>query len=90
MKELLNQMKAMEQEMESYEEQADYWTEEEHFDEAKAEQFSEQADVVYEALYKLFDKAAEKIVSITSGQVDKITAMKMIRCRRADVERIFA
>lgn len=33
---------------------------------------------------KVQDQATDKIVSITSGQIDKVTAMKMIRCRHTE------
>lgn len=90
MRDLLHRIKAMEMEMQEAEQQTDYWMEEEHLDEAKAEQYEQQADEIYERLYRLFDQAAGMIVSITAGQVDKITAMVMIRSRRDEVERIFA
>lgn len=89
MKNLLNRMQIMENEMELAQQQSDYWLEEEHFNEEKAEKFEQEADAIYEELYRLFNKAAEKIVSITSGQIDKAMAMTMIRCRRSEVERIF-
>ena len=90
MKELLKRMKTMESEMEEAECQSDYWMQEEHFDMEKSDSFEAKADLIYQNLYKLFDQAADRIVSITSGQIDKAMAMIMIRCRREDVERIFA
>lgn len=90
MRDLLNKMQVMENEMELAHQQSDYWMEEEHFDEEKSMRFEQEADVIYEELYRIFDKAAEKIVSITSGQINKAMAMTMIRCRRSEVERIFA
>ena len=89
MKELLNKMQIMENEMELAQQQSEYWLEEEHFNEEKSEKFEQEADLIYEELYSLFNKAAEKIVSITSGQIDKAMAMSMIRCRRSELERIF-
>lgn len=90
MKVLLNKMQIMEQKLELAQQQSEYWLEEEHFNEEKSEKFEQEADVIYEELYQLFNQAAEKIISITAGQIDKSTAMSMIRCRRSDVERIFA
>lgn len=89
MKDLLARMKAMEAEMEQAGQNAEYWLEEEHFDEEKANRYEEEADLIYERLYQVFDQAAEMIVKITAGQITKITAMTMIRSRRAEVERIF-
>lgn len=89
MKDMLKQMQAMEVQMNEAQDQAEYWMEEEHFDMKKSDRFEQEADVIYESLHKLFNQAADKIVSITSGQIDKVTAMKMIRCRRSEVERIF-
>lgn len=90
MKELLHKIRVMENEMKEAETKSDYWLEEEHFDKAKAGEYESKADEIYERLYKVFDQAADKIVNITAGQIDKAMAMKMIRCRRDDVERIFA
>lgn len=90
MKELLEKMSRMEQEMEELETHADYWMADEHFDEEKADEYERRADEIYERLYRLFDQAAENIVRITSGQIDKVMAMTMIRSRRSEVERIFA
>lgn len=90
MNEMLKQMQVMEKEMEEVQEKAEYWLQDEHFDEEKAGRFEKEADGIYENLYSLFDKAAEKIVRTTSSQIDKVTAMTMIRCRRSEVERIFA
>lgn len=90
MKEMLKKMQELESQMDMVQQEADYWLEDEHFDEAKSNGLEEEADTIYEVLYQLFDKAAEKIVSITSGQIDKVTAMKMIRCRRSEIERLFA
>ena len=90
MKELLNKMQIMESEMAVAEQMSDYWTEEDHFDEEKAEKYEAEADEIYEHLYRLFEQAADRIVSITTGQIDKATAMTMIRCKRLEVERIFS
>lgn len=90
MRNLLNKMQVMENEMELAHQRSDYWMEKEHFDEEKSMRFEQEADAIYEELYGVFDKAAEKIVSITSGQINKAMAMTMIRCRRSEVERIFA
>lgn len=89
MRELLNKMQVMEDEMNEAQQQSEYWADEKHFDKEKSDKFEAEADVIYEELYRIFNQAAEKIVSITSGQIDKATAMKMIRCRRSEVERIF-
>lgn len=90
MKDLLKRMDILEHEMEKAQEQSEYWIEEEHFDEEKSELFEQKADEIYKSLYKLFDQAADKIVSITSGRIDKGTAMVMIRRKRSEVARIFA
>lgn len=90
MKELLEKMRLMEQEMEELETRADYWMSDEHFDEEKADEYERRADEIYERLYRLFDQAAENIVRITSDRIDKVMAMTMIRSRRSEVERIFA
>lgn len=90
MRDLMEKIRALENEMDKVQDQAEYWTEEAHFDIEKSDRFEQEADVIYESLHKLFNQAADRIVSITSGQIDKVTAMKMIRCRRSEVERIFA
>lgn len=90
MRDLLRKMQIMEQEMEDAEQQSEYWTEEEHFDIEKASQYEAEADRIYETVYQLHNQAADMIVCITSGMVDKVTAMTMIRSRRSEVERIFA
>ena len=76
--------------MDKAQDQSEYWLEDEHFDLEKSERFEKEADAIYERLYKLLNQTADRIVSITSGQVDKVTAMTMIRCRRSEIERIFA
>lgn len=90
MKELLKKIQEMEEQMNEFQQKADYWLEDEHFDKAMSNGLEKEADRIYESLYRLFDKAAENIVRITSGQVDKVTAMTMLRCRRSEVEEIFA
>ena len=90
MKELLRKIKVLEKEMDKDQDQSEYWLEDEHFDLEKSERFEKEADAIYERLYKLLNQTADRIVSITSGQVDKVTAMTMIRCRRSEIERIFA
>ena len=47
-----------------------------------------EADRLYEEVYKLSNQVADFIVNLTSGQIDKVTAMLMMRQRRSDVERI--
>ncbi len=90
MRALLKKVQIMEREMEKAEQQSEYWIEEEHFDIEKSDQYEAEADRIYESLYRLYSQAADKIVSITSGQIDKRVAMEMIRSKRAKVERIFA
>lgn len=90
MRDLIRKMNAMEQEMEKAEQQSEYWTDEEHFDIEKSSQYEAEADRIYKRLYQLHNQAADMIVSITSGQIDKKVAMEMIRSKRAEVERIFA
>ena len=90
MRALLKKVQIMEREMEKAEQQSEYWIEEEHFDIEKSDQYEAEADRIYESLYLLYSQAADKIVSITSGQIDKRVAMEMIRSKRAKVERIFA
>lgn len=90
MKDLIKKIHILEKKMDKIQAKSEYWLEKEHLDIEKSDQFEQEADEIYESLYRLFDQAAERIVSITSGQIDKITAMKMIRCRRKEVERIFA
>lgn len=90
MKELLKQIQILESEMNIAQQQSDYWLEEEHFDAEKSESFELEADEIYERLYRLFEQAADKIVSITSGQIEKSMARAMLHSRRSEVERIFA
>lgn len=90
MRDLLKKMRVMELEMERAEQRSEYWMKEEHLDIEKSNQYEAEADIIYESLYQLHSQAADKIVSITSGQIDKRVAMEMIRSKRAEVERIFA
>lgn len=90
MKELLRQISSMEQDLNKVQEQADYWLNEEHYDEEKSEKYEQHGDKIYEKLYALIEEAADQIVSITSGNVDKKTARVMIRTKREELERLFA
>lgn len=54
----------------------------------KSDSYEVEADRLYEEVYKLSNQAADFIVSLTSGQIDKVMAMTMMRQRREDVERI--
>lgn len=89
MKELLMQMYEMEQELNKVQEQAEYWLAEEHYDEAKSEQYEQEGGSIYEKLYALIENAADQIVSITSGRVDKKTARAIIRTKRTELEKLF-
>lgn len=88
MKEVLKKLRALEAEMEEAENQSEYWMEEEHLDMEKSDSYEVEADRLYEEVYKLSNQAADFIVSLTSGQIDKVMAMTMMRQRREDVERI--
>ena len=83
MKEVLKKLRNLEAEMEEAEKQSEYWMQEEQSDSYEAE-----ADRLYEEVYKLSNQVADFIVSLTSGQIDKVMAMTMMRQRREDVERI--
>lgn len=89
MRNLLKQIDSTEKELNRVQEQADYWLIEEHYDEEKSEEYEQQGDIIYEKLYALIEKAADRLVSITSGNIDKKTARVMIRIKRAELERIF-
>ncbi len=89
MKELLMQIDEMEQELNKVQEQAEYWLAEEHYDEIKSEQYEQEGDSIYEKLYALIENAADQIVSITSGRIDKKTARVMLRTKRTELERLF-
>ena len=90
MRELLKQIEATEKEMHRAEEQADYWLEDKHFDEVRAGQCEAEADKIYKKLYALTEKAAEKIIGMTFGRIDKKTALAMVNEKRADLKRLFA
>lgn len=90
MKELLMQIDEMEQELNKVQEQAEYWLAEEHYDEVKSEQYEQEGDSIYEKLYTLIENAADQIVSITSGRIDKKTARVMIRTKRTELKKLFA
>lgn len=89
MKEILKKLRKKEAEMEVYEEAVDYWTELPVPDHEKAEHYEKLADDTYEEVYNLLQQAADRIVSITAGQIDKITAMKMMRLKRNEIEKMF-
>lgn len=90
MKNLLERIRILEEITDHLHDQSEYWMNEEHFDMEKSDRFEKEADEIYESLYRLFDEAAEKIVRLTSGQINKVMAMTMLRNRRAEIERIFA
>ena len=90
MKELLMQIEEMEQELNKVQEQAEYWLAEEHYDEVKSEQYEQEGDSIYEKLYALIENAADQIVSITSGRIDKKTARVIIRTKRTELKKLFA
>ncbi len=90
MKKLLKKIEAMEVQMDKAQQWAEYWLQDEHFDEERSNEFEQESDAIYENLYQLFGQAADQIVDATSGQIDKVMAMTMIRCRRKEVKRIFA
>ena len=75
--------------MNKAQEQADYWLTVESFNEDKVEEFEQKGDVLYEKLFDLMEKAADQIVRVTSGGVDKQTARVMIRTKRKELERLF-
>lgn len=54
----------------------------------KSDSYEAEADRLCEEVYKLSNQVADFIVSLTSGQIDKVMAMTMMRQRREDVERI--
>lgn len=88
MKEVLKKLRNLEAETEEAEKQSEYWMQEEHLDMEKSDSYEAEADRLYEEAYKLSNQVADFIVSLTSGQIDKVTAMLMMRQRRSDVERI--
>lgn len=89
MKEILKKLRDREAALEMYEEAVDYWLNIPEPDQKKADYYEGLADDTYEEVYSLFQQAADRIVSITSGQIDKITAMRLMRVKRNEVERIF-
>lgn len=89
MKDVLKKLRILEDEMEEAENQSEYWMEEEHLDMDKADSYEAEADRLYQEVYKIHNQVADFIVNLTSGQVDKVTAMMMmIRQKRSEVERI--
>ena len=88
MKEVLKKLRILETEMEEAENQSEYWMEEEHLDMDKSDSYEVEADRLYQEVYKMHNQVADFIVSLTSGRIDKVTAMLMMRQRRLDVERI--
>lgn len=88
MKDVLKKLRILEDEMEEAENQSEYWMEEEHLDMDKADSYEAEADRLYQEVYKTHNQVADFIVNLTSGQVDKVTAMMMIRQKRSEVERI--
>lgn len=90
MKDLLRKIRSLEEKMERAEQQSDYWMQEEHFDMEKSNEFEAEADSIYKDLYQMSVQAADRIVRITSGKIDKAMAMTMLRERRSELERIFA
>ena len=90
MKKLFDKIWNLELDIAELEEKIDYWMEEEHFDEEKANFYDSQTDKLYEELHKLYDVAAETIVSMTAGQIDKVTAWAMLRTKREKLETLFA
>lgn len=88
MKDVLKKLRNLEVEIEEAENQSEYWMQEEHLDMEKSESYEAEADRLYEEVYKLSNQVADFIVSLTSGQIDKVTAMLMMRQKRSDVERI--
>ena len=90
MKDLLKQIESAEQDMDRAQERAEYWLSEDHYNEEKSEEYEQEGDRIYEKLFSLYEKAADQIVSITSGGMDKQTARTMIRTRRKELTRLFA
>lgn len=88
MKEVLKKLRALEAEMEEAENQSEYWMEEEHLDMEKSDNYEAEVDRLYQEVYKMHNQVAVSSVNLTSGQIDKVTAMLIERQRRSDVERI--
>lgn len=89
MKEILEKLKKKEAEVNVFEEAVDYWLELPDPDHERAEHYEKLADDAYEEMYCILQQAADRIVSITAGRIDKITAMKMMRLRRGEIEKMF-
>ena len=89
MKEILEKLRDKEAAMEIYEEAVDYWLNSPEPNQEKADYYEGLADDTYEEVYNLLQQAADRIVSITAGQIDKITAMKMMRLKRNEIEKMF-
>lgn len=89
MQELLIQIDSMEQDLNKAQEQSDYWLSEEHYNEEKSEEYEQEGDKIYKRLFVLYERAADQIISITSGGVDKQTERVMIRTKRKELERLF-
>ena len=90
MKELLKQIELVEQDMNKAQERAEYWLSAEPFNEDKVEEYEQKSDLLYDKLFNLVEKAADQIVRITSGRMDKQTARTMIRTKREELKRLFA
>lgn len=88
MKDVLKELRNLETEMEEAENQSEYWMQEEHLDMEKSDSYEAEADRLHEEVYKLSNQVTDFIVSLTSGRIDKVMAMTMMRQRREDVERI--
>ena len=88
MKKVLKKLRILEAEMEEAENKSEYWMEEEHLDMEKSDGYEAEADRLYQEVYKMHNQVADLIVNLTSGQVDKVTAMMMMRQKRSEVERI--
>lgn len=89
MKELLKQIDLIERDLNKVQEQADYWLTAEHYNEDKAEEYELKGDALYGELFDLMERAADQIVNITSGSVDKKTARVMLRTKRTELEELF-
>lgn len=88
MKKVLKKLRILEAEMEEAENKSEYWMEEEHLDMEKSDSYEAEADRLYQEVYKMHNQVADLIVNLTSGQVDKVTAMMMMCQKRSEVERI--
>ena len=90
MKDMLKKIRVLEAEMEKVENWSEYWLQDEYLDIDKSDRYQAEADRLYQEVYKMHNQTADYIVNITSGQIDKITAMRIIRHKREDLERILA